>query len=74
MARGGTTTDMWLFLQRRLRRYLLLVIALPVVGHLLVRAGAELETRRGPSSGTDRLQRTGRFVLRHTDRRRGRPA
>lgn len=59
---------MWFFLRRRLRRYLLLVIALPVIGHLLVRAGVELENRRGTSDASDRLQRSGRFVIRHTDR------
>lgn len=59
-------------MRRRLRRYLLLVVALPVIGHLLVRAGSELETRRGASDATDRLQRSGQFVLRHTDRVRQR--
>ena len=65
---GGYVFAMWFFLRRRVRRYLLLVIALPVIGHLLVRAGSELEARRGTSDASDRLQRSGHFVIRHTER------
>jgi hypothetical protein len=45
---------MWLFLSRRLRRWLLLLIALPFA-RLLVRRLAVAAERRNPSARTARL-------------------
>jgi hypothetical protein len=47
---------MWAFLSGRLRRWLLLVVGLPVAAWALDRLGGELERRRGPSRGSRALR------------------
>ena len=61
---------MLFFFRRRLRRYLLLVVALPLVGHLLVRMGVAMEDKHGPGGAAGHLQRSGDFLLRQTQRPR----
>lgn len=68
----GYGTEMIFFFRRRLRRYLLLVVALPLIGHLLVRMGATMEDKYGPGGAAVHLQRSGDFLLRHTERPRSR--
>lgn len=39
---------MWLLLSRRLRRWVLLAVGLPLLGRLLESAGGRVEQTRGP--------------------------
>ena len=50
---------MWAFLSRRLRRWVLLVVAVPLLGRALERVGGALEERRGESSLTRGLRGVG---------------
>ncbi len=59
---------MWLFLTRRIRTWLILTVAAPLVAKLLQRAGASLERRNGPTSLSRGLSRGGEFL---DSRRRG---
>ncbi|MDP8977396.1 MAG: hypothetical protein M3N17_02240 [Actinomycetota bacterium] len=53
---------MWAFLSRRFRRWLLLVVAVPLLGRALVRVGEVLEERRGETLVTRGLRGIGRRV------------
>jgi hypothetical protein len=53
---------MWAFLSARLRRWLLLAVAAPLLGLLLGRIGDVIEARRGPNTVSRLLQR-GRSLL-----------
>lgn len=66
----GYKCAMPFFFRRRLRRYVLLAVALPLIGHLLVWMGGALEDKRGPGGAAEHFRRSGDFVLRHTDRPR----
>ena len=59
---------MWLFLTRRLRTWLLLTVAAPLVARVLQRAGTALERRNGPTSFSRALGKGGEFL---DSRRRG---
>ncbi len=59
---------MWLFLTRRLRTWLLLTVAAPLVAKLLQRAGTALQRRNGPTSLSRALCKGGEFL---DSRRRG---
>ncbi len=43
---------MWAFLSRRFRRWVLLAVAVPLLGRALERAGGAIEERRGETSVT----------------------
>lgn len=58
-----TVGAMWAFLSARLRMWLILAVAAPLVGWLLGKAGDAIEARRGPSTLTRVLQQ-GRVWLR----------
>ena len=60
-----------LFLRRAVLRWVLTVVAVPVVAELADLAGRRLETTRGPSP-VSRGLRKGATRLRRFDRRRGR--
>ncbi|SSC23790.1 Hypothetical protein KLENKIAIHU_2392, partial [Klenkia terrae] len=49
----------WAFLSRRLRTWVLLSVAVPLLSRLLRGAGQQLETRRGPSSLSRGLRKAG---------------
>ncbi|MBA3523028.1 MAG: hypothetical protein H0T85_00425 [Geodermatophilaceae bacterium] len=57
---------MWLFLSHRLRTWLLLTVAAPMVAKVLQGAGNAIERRRGPSTLTRGLCKAGTLL----DRRR----
>ncbi|GAA4322849.1 hypothetical protein [Klenkia terrae] len=59
---------MWLFLTRRLRTWLLLTVAAPLVAKVLQRAGTSLERKNGPTSLSRGLRKGGEFL---DSRRRG---
>ncbi|SDP42002.1 hypothetical protein SAMN05660199_03868 [Klenkia soli] len=59
---------MWLFLTRRIRTWLLLTVAAPLVAKLLQRAGTALERENGPTSLSKGLRKGGEFL---DSRRRG---
>lgn len=50
---------MWALLSSRLRTWLLLTVAVPLVSRLLRTAGARLEARRGPSNLSRGLRKAG---------------
>lgn len=50
---------MWLFFTRRLRRWLVLAVVVPLTTGLLRRLGRALERRRGPSAAGTALRRAG---------------
>lgn len=59
---------MWLFLTRRLRTWLLLTVAAPLVAKALQAGGNALERRNGQTSLSRALCRGGEFI---DSRRRG---
>lgn len=61
---------MWAFLSRRLRRYLLLTLAAPLVARLLLWIGETIEERQGESTLTRTLCSGGRWLQRRTRGRR----
>lgn len=58
---------MWAFLSARLRTWLILAVAAPLVGWLLGKVGDLIEARRGPNAVSKVLQ-TGRDWLRGRSR------
>ena len=54
---------MWAFLSARLRMWLILAVAAPLVGWLLGKIGDLIEARRGPN-GVSKVLQTGRDWLR----------
>jgi hypothetical protein len=58
---------MWAFLSARLRMWLIMAIAAPLVGWLLGRIGDLIEARRGPNALSSVLK-TGRDWLRRRSR------
>lgn len=60
---------MWLFLSRRLRTWLFLTVALPLVAKVLQGAGNAIERRRGPSTLTRTLCKAGNALDRRRDKR-----
>jgi hypothetical protein len=67
---------MFALLSARLRRWLLIAVAAPMVGRMLENAGQRLETGNGPTRVTRGLRTTGRLLGRRgrlgTRRGRGR--
>src|SRR3982074_2090867 len=55
---------MWLFLRRRMVRFLLFAVAVPLIGGLAIRAGDKLEDRRGPTTTATGLRKLGFFLKR----------
>jgi len=55
---------MWLFLRRRMMRFLLLAVAVPLVGGLAIRIVDKLEVRRGPTTTATGLRKLGFFLKR----------
>jgi hypothetical protein len=55
-------SPMWAFFSARLRMWLILAVAAPLVGWLLGRIGDLIEARRGPTS-TSRMLKKGRDFL-----------
>jgi hypothetical protein len=62
---------MWAFFSRRLRRWLVLVVGLPVAAWILDRLGGQIEQRWGPSRGSRMLRGAG-GLIRQQGSRRGR--
>lgn len=62
-----TVAPMWAFLSARLRMWVILAVAAPLVGWLLGKVGDAIEARRGPSALTAVLQQ-GRAWLRRRSR------
>lgn len=58
---------MWAFLSRRVRRYALLAVAVPVAGWIAEQVSEELERRHGETRAT-RAVRSGRDWLRGRER------
>ena len=50
---------MLLFLRRRIVRYVVAAIAIPLIGMLVLKAGNEMESRRGASMGSRSLRKIG---------------
>lgn len=64
---------MWVFLSTRLRRWLFMTVAVPVLGAAAHKLGEQLEQRRGPSGLTRGLHKAGNLAgrrQRRTDSRR----
>jgi hypothetical protein len=57
---------MWAFLSRRFRRWVLLVVALPLLGRALERVGGALEERRGETPVTRGMRGVGQRLGRRT--------
>ena len=53
---------MWVFLGRQFRRWLLVALALPMVGWLLERVGVRLERRYGPNGPVRALRTSGDWL------------
>jgi hypothetical protein len=53
---------MWILLTRRVRTWLLMAIAAPILGWLLNRAAAALERRRGQTRTSRTLRRAARML------------
>lgn len=53
---------MWAFLSRRLRQWLLLAVAVPIGARLLEQLGIQLEQKRGRSTISDGLRRSGEWL------------
>lgn len=53
---------MWFLLSSRLRQWLFMVVAVPLLGRLLAAIGRWLEARRGSSRVSTELQRTGALL------------
>jgi hypothetical protein len=53
---------MSLFLRRRIVRFVIAAIAIPLIGMLVVKAGNEMESRRGTSLGSRSLRKVGNFM------------
>ncbi|MDQ3151703.1 MAG: hypothetical protein M3R63_08295 [Actinomycetota bacterium] len=66
---------MWVFLTRRLRRWLFFALGAPLLSWMLGKLGDQLEARNGPTSASRTLQQ-GRHWLQRSSRgplaRRGR--
>jgi hypothetical protein len=60
---------MFAFLSRRLRRWLLLVVGLPVAAWALDRIGGKIEQRWGPSRGSRMLRGAGGMIRQQGSRR-----
>jgi hypothetical protein len=58
---------MWAFFSARLRMWLILAVAAPLLGWLLGRIGDLIEARRGPNT-VSRVLKTGREFLRRRSR------
>lgn len=70
---------MWAFLSARLRWWLILAIAAPLLGWVLGKIGDVIESRRGPSTISKVLQKGGSWLRRRSrgplaSRRAGDPA
>ncbi|CAN5242052.1 hypothetical protein BH20ACT9_BH20ACT9_11070 [soil metagenome] len=57
---------MWAFLSRRFRRWVLLAVAMPLLGRALERAGGAIEERRGETSVTRGMRGVGHRLGRRT--------
>ncbi len=64
---------MWFFMRRRLRRYLLLFIAVPIAGRLMVALSGALEGRRGSTTASRQLRSAGDYLVRRSSPRRYNP-
>ena len=53
---------MWAFFSKRLRMWLILAVAVPLVGWLLGKLADLVETRRGPSGFSSTLRRVSGWV------------
>jgi hypothetical protein len=67
----GQRLDMWLFLTRRFRTWVLLTFLIPLATGLLRRVGQALERRNGPSSVSNGLLKAGDLGDRARSRLRG---
>jgi hypothetical protein len=67
---AGSVRNMWLFFSRRLRRWLLLTVAVPIVGGAARRLAARLEDKHGPTPATRALGQVGRFAQTPKQRQR----
>ncbi len=61
-AASGDSNLVWFLLSSRLRQWLFMTVALPLLGRLLVGVGRRLEAARGPSQVSTSLQRSGMFL------------
>jgi hypothetical protein len=52
----------FVFLRRRIVRYIIAAIAIPLIGMLVVKASTEMESRRGTSVGSRSLRKLGTFM------------
>jgi hypothetical protein len=57
---------MWAFLSKRLRMWLILAVAAPLVGWLLGKLGDLIERRRGPNAVSRTLQQGRGWLQRRT--------
>ncbi|MDQ6615382.1 MAG: hypothetical protein M3083_11710 [Actinomycetota bacterium] len=55
---------MFLFLRRRLIRYLAVAVLLPLIGALAIKASNELEQRRGKTISSRALRKAGQVLNR----------
>ncbi len=53
---------MFVFLRRRMVRFIIVAIAVPLIGMLVVKASTEMESRRGTSVGSRSLRKVGTFM------------
>jgi len=61
---------MWLFLSRRFRRWLLMAVAVPVIGAVARRVSCRLEERHGPTRTSRTLGHVGNVARSSRQRRR----
>jgi len=59
---SGDSSHVWFLLSSRLRQWLFMVVAVPLLGRLLNAVGRRLEAARGPSQVSTSLQRGGLFL------------
>ena len=67
----GKVGRMWVFLTRRFRRWLLMAVAVPVIGAVARKASARLEQKHGaPTKASQALGHVGNVARSRRQRRR----